>query len=99
MKEFIIGQYSETTYAEVAEVLDSTEDATKTTAHRIRRRYRESLRNEIADIVATPDDIEKEIRSLLNCFRIDIQKTLENRVTVNRVSVSGQQNKNLMESF
>ena len=69
LKDFIIGQYSETTYAEVAEVLESTEAAMKMTAHRMRRRYRELLRDEIADVVAAPEDVDKEIRSLFALFQ------------------------------
>jgi hypothetical protein len=34
-------------------------------AHRLRRRYRELLRAEIAHTVATPDEIEQEVRDLI----------------------------------
>ncbi|MEO2018361.1 MAG: sigma-70 family RNA polymerase sigma factor [Fuerstiella sp.] len=69
LKDFIIGQYSETTYADVAAQLASTEAAMKMTAHRMRRRYREILREEIAEIVATPEDVDTEIRSLFALFQ------------------------------
>lgn len=69
LKDFIIGQYSEKTYGDVAEALASTEAAMKMTAHRMRRRYRELLRDEIADIVASSEDIDEEIRNLFALFQ------------------------------
>jgi hypothetical protein len=36
----------------------------KVAVHRLRRRFGELLRDEIADTVAEPDDIEDEIRYL-----------------------------------
>lgn len=55
-------------YAAVAERLEMTEGAVKTAAHRLRRRYRELLREEIAQTVADPGEIEEEIRYLFNCL-------------------------------
>jgi RNA polymerase sigma-70 factor (ECF subfamily) len=52
-------------YAEIAERLKMTEDAVKVAAHRMRRRYRQLLRDEIAQTVADPDQIDEEIRALL----------------------------------
>lgn len=69
LKDFIIGQYSEHTYAEVAEILGSTEAAMKMSAHRMRHRYREILREEIADVVANPEDVDDEIRNLFTLFQ------------------------------
>ena len=45
-----------------------TEGAVKTAAHRLRRRYRELLRQEIAQTVASPEEIDDEIRYLLSCL-------------------------------
>jgi RNA polymerase sigma-70 factor (ECF subfamily) len=39
-------------------------------AHRLRRLYRELLRDEIAQTVAGPDDVEDEIRNLFATFAI-----------------------------
>ena len=44
--------------------LGMTEGAVKVAAHRLRRRYRDRLRAAIAETVATPDDVEAEIRDL-----------------------------------
>jgi RNA polymerase sigma factor (sigma-70 family) len=51
-------------YAEIAARLETSEGAVKVTVHRLRRRYRELLRAEIADTVADPGEIEDEIRNL-----------------------------------
>jgi RNA polymerase sigma-70 factor (ECF subfamily) len=39
-----------------------SEAAVKTAAHRLRGRFRESLRAEIAETVSTPEDVDDEIR-------------------------------------
>ncbi|MCP4785367.1 MAG: hypothetical protein GY903_31745 [Fuerstiella sp.] len=53
----------------MAQILSSTEAAMKMTAHRMRRRYRELLRDEIANIVAAPEDVDQEINSLFALFQ------------------------------
>lgn len=55
-------------YAVTAARLDMTEGAIKTAAHRLRRRYRALLREEIAQTVASPDEVDEEIRYLLSCL-------------------------------
>ena len=64
LKGFIIGDHAGTTYADVAERLNMTEAAAKMSGSRMRRRYRELLREEIAQTVAGPDEIDDEIRNL-----------------------------------
>jgi RNA polymerase sigma-70 factor (ECF subfamily) len=61
---FIIGEHSGTTYCDVAAKLNITEAAAKMAAHRMRRRYRHLLREEIAQTVDGPDDVDDEIRNL-----------------------------------
>jgi RNA polymerase sigma factor (sigma-70 family) len=51
-------------YAAIAARLAMSEGAVKVAVHRLRRRYRELLRAEIADTVAHPAEIEEEIRAL-----------------------------------
>jgi RNA polymerase sigma factor (sigma-70 family) len=51
-------------YAEIATRLGTTEGAVKVAVHRLRQRYREVLRAEIADTVASPGEVEDEIRNL-----------------------------------
>jgi RNA polymerase sigma-70 factor (ECF subfamily) len=43
----------------------TTESALKVGVHRLRKRYRDLLRLEIADIVADPADIDAELRHLI----------------------------------
>lgn len=64
LKGFIIGENSDTTYRDVSARLKITETAARMAAHRMRRRYRELLREEIAQTVASADDVEDEIRKL-----------------------------------
>jgi RNA polymerase sigma-70 factor (ECF subfamily) len=52
-------------YAELARQLKTTEPALKVGVHRLRKRYRDLLRSEIADIVADPADIDSELRHLI----------------------------------
>jgi RNA polymerase sigma-70 factor (ECF subfamily) len=51
-------------YAEMAVRLRTTEGAVKVAVHRLRQRYREVLRAEIAETVATPAEVEDELRCL-----------------------------------
>ncbi|MAG93033.1 MAG: RNA polymerase subunit sigma-24, partial [Planctomycetaceae bacterium] len=64
LKGFIIGDHAGTTYADISTRLDMTEAAAKMAASRMRRRYRELLREEIAQTVAGPDDVDDELRNL-----------------------------------
>lgn len=54
-----------TPYAELAGQAGMTEGAVKVAVHRLRRRYREILRETIADTVAGPGEVEDEMRHLL----------------------------------
>jgi RNA polymerase sigma-70 factor (ECF subfamily) len=53
-----------TRYADIAVRLGSSEGAVKVAVHRLRQRYRELLRAEIAETVAGEAEIDDEIRSL-----------------------------------
>jgi RNA polymerase sigma-70 factor (ECF subfamily) len=52
-------------YAELAASLNSSEAALKMAVSRMRQRYAELLRREIANTVSSPDEIEEELRSLM----------------------------------
>ncbi|MBE3096781.1 MAG: sigma-70 family RNA polymerase sigma factor [Planctomycetes bacterium] len=56
-------------YAEVACRLGMTEGAVKVAVHRLRRRYRRLLREQIAQTVAGPKEVDEEIRHLFGAFR------------------------------
>ena len=55
--------------AEIARELNMTENAVKQAFHRLRQRYRELLREEIAHTVMLPGDIEDELRHLIAVLR------------------------------
>jgi RNA polymerase sigma-70 factor (ECF subfamily) len=44
--------------------LNLTPEATRQALHRLRKRYRELLREEIAQTVVAPDEIDDELRAL-----------------------------------
>jgi RNA polymerase sigma-70 factor (ECF subfamily) len=52
------------TYAELAARLGMTEPAVRVAVHRLRQRYRELLRAEVAQTVGHPDDVESELQHL-----------------------------------
>lgn len=63
LKVFLLGQ-SDAPYAALARELNTTEGALKVAIHRLRKRYRELFRQEIADTVADPTEVESELRYL-----------------------------------
>jgi len=48
-----------------------SEDAVKVAVHRLRRRFGELLREEIAETVGDPSEVDDEIRYLLGALRAD----------------------------
>jgi len=63
LKMFLLGQ-SDAPYAELAREMNTSEGALKVAIHRLRKRYRELFRQEIADTVADPAEVESELRYL-----------------------------------
>ena len=63
LKVFLLGQ-SEAPYAALAREMNTSEGALKVAIHRLRKRYRELFRQEIADTVADPAEVEAELRYL-----------------------------------
>ena len=55
--------------AEIAREFGMTENAVKQAFHRLRQRYRQLLREEVAHTVATPGEIEDELRHLIAALR------------------------------
>jgi RNA polymerase sigma-70 factor (ECF subfamily) len=51
-------------YADIAGTLGTSEGAVKVAVHRLRQQYRDLLRAEIAQTVASPAEVEDELRSL-----------------------------------
>ena len=65
LKPFIGGHGADCSYAEAAAALGTSEGAIKVAVHRLRRRYGETLRAAVADTVASPLDVDREISDLL----------------------------------
>nr|MDP9360986.1 hypothetical protein [Acidobacteriota bacterium] len=53
------------TQADAARDLDMSIPAVKMAVHRLRRRYREAIRQRVADTVDSPEEVEDEIRHLM----------------------------------
>jgi DNA-directed RNA polymerase specialized sigma24 family protein len=60
----LTGDPAALSYAKIAAELDISEQAARQAVHRLRKRYRELLRAEIAETVADPAEVDDEIRSL-----------------------------------
>jgi len=56
-------------YAEIGARLDLSEAAVKMAMQRLRARYQALLREEIGKTVASPEEVEPELRDLFNAFR------------------------------
>ena len=56
------------TYADIARELNLSEGSVKQAGYRLRARYREILRGEIAKTVSSPQEIDDELRCLFTCF-------------------------------
>jgi RNA polymerase sigma-70 factor (ECF subfamily) len=65
LKSFLTADKSEIPYATVAAELGMVESALRVAVHRLRRRYRELFREEIAHTLAEGEDIDEELRHLL----------------------------------
>jgi RNA polymerase sigma-70 factor (ECF subfamily) len=65
LKGFTWGDHTTLSYAEAARQSGLTEGAVKAAVHRLRGRYRDLLRAEIAKTVATPDEVDEELRHLI----------------------------------
>jgi len=68
LKGTLTGERTSLPYAQVAARLGMSEVGVKVTVHRLRQRYREILREEIAHTVSTPDQVEDEIRALFSAL-------------------------------
>ena len=60
----LMGDPAAPRYADLGAELGMSENAVKTAVSRLRRRYRELLREEIAHTVSSPAEVEEEIRHL-----------------------------------
>lgn len=68
LKVFLSGDRAPISHAEAGAVLGMNEGAVKVAVHRLRQRYRECLREQIAQTVSTPAEVDEEIRQLFAVF-------------------------------
>jgi RNA polymerase sigma-70 factor (ECF subfamily) len=69
LKVFLTGEAGAPPLREVAAALGTSEGAVKVAVHRLRQKYRESLRAEIAQTVAAEGDVDDELSRLLAALR------------------------------
>ena len=69
LKALLTDESDRPSQAQIADELGMTENAVKQAFHRLRERYRQLLREEIAHTVMAPGDIEDELRHLIAVLR------------------------------
>ncbi|MGI8957003.1 MAG: RNA polymerase sigma factor [Chthoniobacterales bacterium] len=69
LKEQLSDDPDRPSQAEIARELGMSENAVKQAFHRLRERYRDILREEVAHTVAAPGEIEDELRHLIAILR------------------------------
>lgn len=69
-KQFLIGERQTGDYRVAAEHLKMTEDAVRQHVSRMRKEYRNLLREEIAETVSSPEEVEDEIRKLFQSLEL-----------------------------
>ena len=65
LRAHLTGDADRVPYAELARELDMSEGAVKVAIHRLRRRFHQALREEVAGTVTHPEEVGDEIRYLL----------------------------------
>ena len=65
LRELLARESGQPSQAEIAAEMRMTENAVKQAFHRLRHRYGQLLREEIAHTVAVPDDVEDELRHFI----------------------------------
>ena len=68
-KPYLTGEQPRERYRQVAADLGMSEGAVKTAVYRLRRRYGQCLRSEIAETVADSAEVDAEVRYLLKALR------------------------------
>lgn len=68
LKQFLTASRGEIPYADVAKALSMKEGAVRVAVHRLRRRFRELFREQIAQTVASAEEIDDEVRHLMKAL-------------------------------
>jgi RNA polymerase sigma factor (sigma-70 family) len=65
LKPYLTAERGSIAYPEIALALGLAEGAARVAVHRLRKRFREVFRQTIADTVSTPEEVESELRLVL----------------------------------
>ncbi|HRZ58003.1 MAG TPA: sigma-70 family RNA polymerase sigma factor [Candidatus Paceibacterota bacterium] len=65
LQDFLWGTDGPASYAQIADGLGMTEGAIRVAVHRLREHYRERLRAEVAHTVSNPNEVDDELRYLI----------------------------------
>jgi RNA polymerase sigma-70 factor (ECF subfamily) len=68
LKQHMDGDSDRPSFRELARDLDMTEGAVRMALLRMRQRFRDALREEIAQTVSSPEEIDDEMRTLFSVF-------------------------------
>jgi RNA polymerase sigma-70 factor (ECF subfamily) len=66
LKTFLLGAKGQASYAATAVRMGLSEAAVKSAIHRMRQRFAELVRAEVANTVTSPEEVEEELRYLLS---------------------------------
>lgn len=70
LKVLLTGKGTPASYVEIGRRLQLSEGAVKAAVHRLRRRYRDLIREEIGQTVGSPAEVEEELAHLLSAVRL-----------------------------
>jgi RNA polymerase sigma-70 factor (ECF subfamily) len=68
LRSFLVADSNGGSVQQAADALNLTPGATRVTIHRLRKRYRELIREQIARTVTEPGDVEAELRDLFQAM-------------------------------
>lgn len=68
LKDSLTAGRGETNYADLAVKLGTSEGAARVAVHRLRKRYRAVIRDEVARTVANENEVENEMRALMDAL-------------------------------
>ena len=71
LKTFLMVGKSDIPYAQAAAALELTEGAVRVAVHRLRQRYRQLLRQEIAQTLSDPAQVDEEMQALFSAIAVE----------------------------
>lgn len=71
VRGWLSAERSDVSYAKLSEQLGVPETAVKRLLHRLRQRYRELLRDEVAQTVSKPEEVDEELRYLCSALAVE----------------------------